>query len=80
MKKRFLDDVGSEDIISIKKVMKDMDEKDIKLVSIYYGLNGNDIMSKLEMCKKFNVDEAAIEKRINEILETIKNNLSRNKR
>lgn len=80
MKQRFLVDVNGEDIVIIKKAMKNLNENDIKLISLYYGLNGKDIMSKLEMSEKFNVDEAAVEKRINEILETIKNNLSRNKR
>ncbi len=80
MNQRFLVDVDCTDIIAVKKAMRDLNERDLKLISLYYGLNGVDVMSRLEISEKFNVSEDIVDKKICELIEIIKQNLAINKR
>ena len=80
MQKCFLVDIDNSDITKIKKAMQNLNENDLRLMFLYYGLNGEDIMSKLEISEKFNVSEDVIDKKIKEIIDNIKTSLSINKR
>lgn len=76
----FFREVGCRDIARIKEIMKDLNENDLKLVSLCYGLNGQDIMSKLEICEKFNVTEYVVNEKISNVMGNIKSRLQGNKR
>ncbi len=64
----------------LKRVLKTLNEKELTIISLYYGLNGKEILTKEELCKKFRVKESEFEKVIEEIIAKININISSTKR
>lgn len=55
----------------MKKALKSLEERALMIVSLYYGLNGRDLLSKKEICEKFKIKENDFDKLIKDLLDQI---------
>lgn len=60
----------------LKKALKPLNERELMIVSLYYGLNGKDILTKDELCKKLKIKETEFDGLVEEIICKINENIT----
>ena len=59
----------------MKNALKSLEEKELMIICLYYGLNGKDLLSKEELCKKFKIKENDFDKLVKTLFEKMNKNI-----